>query len=180
MREISFSSSSRTGGHESSYDNVAATSKDKQDVSLPDEHQRGKEAVVDAGRPKPGTFTRRSRNSQAVQEPVIGRALELAPTRAPQGVRGRKRGSKQIWMPIPVQVVGDDGLMKDGKRQRKGSVFDRMEVENGGEEGLAPAGSVFNRLEDPIQGRGEGQGNSVFQRLENQSADPAARGRRAQ
>jgi hypothetical protein len=45
---------------------------------------------------------------------------------------------------------------------------------------LAAAGSVFNRLEDPTVGRGEGHGNLVFQRLEIQSADPASRGRRDQ
>jgi hypothetical protein len=83
-------------------------------------------------------------------------------------------------VPIPVQVVGENGLSNDGKRQRKNSVFDRMEVENGGDEGLAAAGSVFNRLEDPMVERGEGHGSSVFQRLETQSADPASRGRRDQ
>jgi hypothetical protein len=181
MRDETFSGSSRTGGHDPSYDKGVATSNDNQGGTMSDEQLRGKAAMGVEGRSsRQGTFTRRPRNLPVAQEPMLSRAKELAPTHAPQGVGGRKRGSKQVWVPIPVQVVGEKGLSNDGKRQRKNSVFDRMEVENGGDEGLAAAGSVFNRLEDPMVGRGEGHGSSVFQRLETQSADPASRGRRDQ
>jgi hypothetical protein len=77
-------------------------------------------------------------------------------------------------------VVGDDDMTKGGKRQRRNSVFDRMDESTGVARGNGNQESVFNRLEDPAGGRGEGQQSSVFQRMEIQEADPAAQGRRAQ
>ncbi|KAK1682768.1 hypothetical protein QYE76_043616 [Lolium multiflorum] len=180
MRDETYSGSSRTGGYEASSDKVASASLDNQEANMADRDLRGKEGGVGEGRPRVGTFTRRTRSAQAALAPAASRAQEIAPNHAPQGVGGRKRGSKQIWVPIPVQVVGDDGLSNDGKRQRKNSVFDRMEVENTRDVTVEPVGSVFNRLEAPARGGGEGQSSSVFQRLDTQSADPAARGRRNQ
>jgi hypothetical protein len=59
-------------------------------------------------------------------------------------------------MPINVQVIGEGSSESQGKRQRTGSVFDRLE-----EQGVEQTGSVFDRLEDP-------------------AADPAVQGRREQ
>jgi hypothetical protein len=56
----------------------------------------------------------------------------------------RKRGQKLVWMPITVQVVGEGTSESQGKRQRTGSVFDRLE-----EQGVEQTGSVFDRLDDP-------------------------------
>jgi hypothetical protein len=73
----------------------------------------------------------------------------------PPDSRSKKRGSKQVWRPIPVQVIGEEGLEAAGKRQRTNSVFDRLD---------GPSTSVFDRIEDPM----------------NISADPATQGRRDQ
>jgi hypothetical protein len=45
----------------------------------------------------------------------------------PQGKNMRKRGPKQIWMPVNVQVIGEEDSGSAGKRQRTNSVFDRLE-----------------------------------------------------
>jgi hypothetical protein len=63
-------------------------------------------------------------------------------------------------MPVQVQVVGEGSSESAGKRQRTSSVFDRMEIAEDYPEGQR-MNSVFNRIEDP-------------------SADPARQGRRAQ
>jgi hypothetical protein len=47
-------------------------------------------------------------------------------------------------MPINVQVIGEGSSESQGKRQRTGSVFDRLE-----EQGVEQTGSVFDRLDDP-------------------------------
>jgi hypothetical protein len=72
--------------------------------------------------------------------------------------QNKKRSSKLVWMPVPVQVVGEEVSGSAGKRQRVNSVFDRLNVQE--EEGQR-GGSVFERLEDP-------------------AADPATQGRREQ
>jgi hypothetical protein len=51
---------------------------------------------------------------------------------------------KQVWMPINVQVIGEGSSESQGKRQRTGSVFDRLE-----EPTVDPTGSFFDRLEEP-------------------------------
>ena len=71
----------------------------------------------------------------------------------PQGTLSKKRGQKQVWMPVNVQVIGEESSESQGKRQRTSSVFDR--------------------LEDP-------PAESVFDRLEISAADPAVQGRREQ
>jgi hypothetical protein len=55
-----------------------------------------------------------------------------------------------------------------------------MEVETGVKEEQVGMESVFDRLEEPAVGSGEGQNSSVFQRLDIPTADPAMWGRREQ
>jgi hypothetical protein len=94
-----------------------------------------------------GTYVRRPRKSTAGTLQITGQV--------PQDPRSKKRGSKQVWRPIPVQVIGGEESEAVGKRQRTNSVFDRLD---------GPSASVFDRIEDPM----------------NISADPAAQGCRDQ
>jgi hypothetical protein len=45
----------------------------------------------------------------------------------PPGNKNKKRGTKQVWLPVNVQVVGEEDSGSAGKRQRTSSVFDRLE-----------------------------------------------------
>jgi hypothetical protein len=45
----------------------------------------------------------------------------------PPGNKNKKRGTKQMWLPVNVQVVGEEDSGSAGKRQRTSSVFDRLE-----------------------------------------------------
>jgi hypothetical protein len=67
---------------------------------------------------KTGTFTRRQRPDANLQ--IAERKL------LPQGNRTNKH-TKQIWVQVPVQVVGEGDSESGGKRQRTASVFDRLE-----------------------------------------------------
>jgi hypothetical protein len=52
-------------------------------------------------------------------------------------------GVKSVWLPVRVQVLGEENDVSGGKRPRTSSVFERLE------EPSTAANSVFNRLEDP-------------------------------
>jgi hypothetical protein len=170
MRDETYSGSSRTGGHEQYYANRDEVSQDRRFSEHPSEQCRETGPLgAEAGSVRQGTFSRRTRNNPGSTLPVQ--------SRVPMGTESRKRGAKQVWVLIPVQVVGDDEMRKGGKRQRKNSVFDRMEESTGDHGGLGNSESVFNRLEEPTGGRGERQQSSVFQRMEIPEADPAAQGR---
>jgi hypothetical protein len=93
MRDETFSGSSRTGGHDLSFDKGVATSNDNQGGTVSDEQLRGKAAMGGEGMSsRQGTFTRRARNLPVSKEPVLSRAKELAPIHAPQGM-GAGRGA---------------------------------------------------------------------------------------
>jgi hypothetical protein len=62
----------------------------------------------------------------------------------PHTTYGRKRGVKSVWLPVRVQVLGEEEDVSGGKRPHTSSVFERLE-----DPGTA-ANSVFNRLEDPL------------------------------
>jgi hypothetical protein len=94
-----------------------------------------------------GTYVRRPRKSNAGTVQITGQL--------PADSCSKKRGSKQVWRPIPVQVIGEEGSEAAGKRQRTNSVFDRLD---------GPSASVFDGIEDPM----------------NISADTATQGRRDQ
>jgi hypothetical protein len=91
----------------------------------------------------------------------------------------RKRGPKQVWMPVKVQVVGEGDTEGLGKRQRTTSLFDRMDI-TGKEQNGKQNNSVFNRLEDPMLADATERTVSVFNRNENPSAVPETQGRRSQ
>jgi hypothetical protein len=66
----------------------------------------------------------------------------------------RKRGTNQVWVQVPVRVVGEGSSESAGKRGCTATVFDRLE------DGIAGPLSVFDRLESPLadprrQGRRE-------------------------
>jgi alpha-ketoglutarate-dependent taurine dioxygenase len=92
----------------------------------------------------------------------------------------RKRGPKQIWMPVQVQVIGEGSAENAGKRQRTNSVFDRIEDPADDHEGMQRPFSVFNRLEVSVSDKAGERSDSVFNRLVNPSADPEVQGRREQ
>jgi hypothetical protein len=64
-----------------------------------------------------GTFTRRPR--------ALGAATNTSSV--PLGTGSKKRGPKQVWLPVEVRVVGEGTSEIAGKRQRTNSVFDRLE-----------------------------------------------------
>ncbi|KAK1684520.1 hypothetical protein QYE76_045368 [Lolium multiflorum] len=168
--EFAYSSSSRTGGNERRRVDVEVSSPEKRHWAREHdravdhnarepaglqswaEERRGENDMQEkAPRNKQGKYTRRARKQvDAVGE---GRAQE------PPGMLTRKRGPKQVWVPVPVQVVGEDTSGSAGKRQRT---------------------NVFERIQDP-RSTPEGQRtSSVFDRIEDPAADPAAQGRREQ
>jgi hypothetical protein len=173
MREEAFSGSSRTGEFEQY--------KDFEMVTSPEKHHRVRENVNPSQDPilagtaprvsKSRTFTRRPRKSLEVAEAMM--------PQAPPRKMNRKRGPKQVWMPVQVQVVGEGDTEVLGKRQRTASVFDRMEipgeVQNGNQNN-----SVFNRLEDPLLANEIERAASVFNITETPSAVPKTQGRRSQ
>jgi hypothetical protein len=65
-----------------------------------------------------GTFVRRARQNSL---PSVHDRPD-----PPINSGNRKRGSKQVWLPVPIRVVGEEET-SEGKRQRVGSVFDRIE-----------------------------------------------------
>jgi hypothetical protein len=143
-------SSSRTGEYE--------PRQRREEVSSPNKRNRSKtsERLISGGldssrqlanKRYTGTYVRRPRKPNAETLQITGQL--------PPDSRSKKRGSKQVWRPIPVQVIGEEGSESAGKRQHTNSVFDRLED---------PSPSVFDRIEDPM----------------NISADPAAQGRRDQ
>jgi hypothetical protein len=154
-REFSYSGSSRTGAAEPSQ---ISRRREQEEIGPGKGHealeqtQKGNvnDQSGDRRKNQRGTFTRRPRNHADV-------ARQTIPS-VPQG--NRKRGPKQVWMPVTVQVVGEGSSEVAGKRQRTSSVFDRIENPSDGSEGQRST-SVFDRIEDP-------------------AADPARQGRRAQ
>jgi hypothetical protein len=115
-QDYAYSSSSRTGGKDPRREGGDVTSPDKCHGAGARE-KRG--AEVQAAKPskknRGGTFTRRARKH--------GHITPQENSQVPQGTKNRKRGMKQVWMPVPVQVVGDENSGSSGKRQRIGSVF---------------------------------------------------------
>ncbi|KAK1692965.1 hypothetical protein QYE76_009662 [Lolium multiflorum] len=147
-----YSSSSHTGGNEQRRDRAEVSSPVKHHRMQSGEQQADRAPLASAPKNQRGTFTRRPRNQSdlpGLDKPIV-----------PQGTKNRKRGTKQVWMPVAVQVIEEGSSESAGKRQRTNSVFDRLE-EVGEEQGRNRTASVFDRIEDPV-------------------ADPAAQGRRGQ
>jgi hypothetical protein len=150
-RDFTYSDSSRTGGGEGRRDTV---------VQSPEKRHRaageanGKDKALQSsanGRAKAGTFTRRPRK--------VSNTPAVDPPNAPLGVGSKKRGTKQVWLPVNVQVVGEGSDESAGKRQRT---------------------NVFDRIADPKTNQQGQASSSVFDRLQDPAADPARRGRREQ
>jgi hypothetical protein len=141
------SGSSRTGGLDQRRDRTGVNSPRKDCRGQEEVDRLGKE-VVDVGgkRNKKGTYVRKPRQDRETRV--------VDPSHLPSN-NSKKRGTKQVWVQVPVRVVGEGSSESAEKRRRTTSVFDRLE------DGFAGENSVFNRLEDP-------------------SADPARQGRREQ
>jgi hypothetical protein len=149
--DFAYYGSSRTGGGEGRRNDAEVYSPEKRHRAPEEGQVRDRvPEVPPKGKAKVGTFTRRPRKASTAP------AADLPS--APLGAGNKKRGTKQVWMPISVQVVGEGSDESAGKRQRT---------------------TVFDRIADPTTNQ-EGQSSSVFDRLQYPSADPAGRGRREQ
>jgi hypothetical protein len=119
-RDYTYSSSSHTGGNEFRHDGGDVTSHDNR-FRLRDTDPSQDDLVnmslhkKNSGRG--GTYVRKSRNN------VGGGEI----TQVPLGTMNKKRGSRQVWLPVPVRVIGEDAAESAGKRQKMASVFDRLE-----------------------------------------------------
>jgi hypothetical protein len=114
-----YTSSSRTGGREQRYEYEEVVSPVKRHGVRAYDQQGGKAPAEHAGRSRVGTFTRRPRHLEAQEE--------TQDKFVPQGTKNRKRGPKQVWLPVNVQVISQEDSRSAGKRQRMNSVFDRLE-----------------------------------------------------
>ncbi|KAK1686331.1 hypothetical protein QYE76_047179 [Lolium multiflorum] len=150
-RDFTFSDSSRTSGGEGRRD-TAILSPEKRHRAGGELNWKDKAPQIPAkGRAKAVTFTRRPRKSSNTPADDL--------PKAPQGAATKKRSTKQVWLPVNVQVVGEGSDESAGKRQRT---------------------NVFDKIADPKTNQ-EGQvSSSVFDRLQDPSADPARRGHREQ
>jgi hypothetical protein len=153
-RTFEYSSSSRTGGYEPSRRVDEVMSPNNRHWARGDSHREGKAPATEnvaSKVKKGGTFSRRERAAPATNPSVL--------TSLPPGNGNRKRGAKQVWLPVPVRVVGEDNS-EILKKQR--------------------TSSVFERIEEPADLHGAQRTDSVFDRLEDPAADPARQGRRGQ
>jgi hypothetical protein len=118
--DFSVSESSHTGGFErrGRREEVTSPLQNRGKNVVATEHSTPRKLDVKGGSKGRGTFVRRARQNSL---PSVHDRLEL-----PGSSGNRKRGSKQVWLPVPVRVVGEKET-SEGKRQRIGSVFDRIE-----------------------------------------------------
>jgi hypothetical protein len=154
-QDFSYSSSSRTGGHESfaemRRESTMGTCPENRHRAGDNEQRAGKAPMAqELKKDKRGTFLRKPRK--------VATSTGQPKPSVPLGTK--KRGPKQMWMPVSVQVIGEGTAESVGKRQRTTSVFDRME--------------------EPTDGHAGQRTSSVFDRLEDPTADPATQGRRSQ
>jgi hypothetical protein len=116
--------------------------RERGEVNSPLKDRRGQEegnhsgkVVVDASaKKKKGTYFRKPRQDREPQG--------VDPSLLPSS-NSKKRGTKQVWMQVPVRVVGKGSSESAEKRRRTATVFDRLD------DGVAVQNSVFDRLEDP-------------------------------
>jgi hypothetical protein len=143
--------SSRTGGYDAKRDSREVTSPEKNKEKVVEE-DRNQGLGPQKKKGIKGTYTRRPRAQKEHQGSSMPQQQE--------GNKNRKRSTKQVWVQVPVQVIGEGSNESAGKRQRTASVFDR--------------------IEEPSVGQGERRAGSVFERIEEPAADPAMQGRRDQ
>jgi hypothetical protein len=154
VSEFSASSSSRTSAHEPRgrgmpVEREGTSPELSHGARAGNQQDGGAKMVYEPKKNQKGTFVRRPRKQQ---DGIIPANLEQLGT--------RKRGPKQVWVPVPVQVIGEGCSESAGKRLRTASVFDRLEEQ--------PSADLGKRS------------NSVFDRIDEQTADPARQGRREQ
>jgi hypothetical protein len=121
-------------------------------VTSPEKRHRARASERDVAEDTVPPLERRTRAGTYVRVRKPSENVQGNKPQAPQGTGSRKRG-QQVWMPVNVQVIGEGSSESQGKRQRTGSVFERLE-----EQGVEQTGSVFDRLQDPaadttVQGR---------------------------
>jgi hypothetical protein len=116
-RDFSCSGSSRTGGGERDQRDREVSSPEKGFRRVDRDFQReAGQGAREVPRRRSGTYVRRQRQTG----PEKGEARE------PLGYKSKKR-TKQVWLPVPVAVIGEGSSESAGKRQRTNSVFDRLE-----------------------------------------------------
>jgi hypothetical protein len=112
------SGSSRTGGHGTGdFGDVTSPPKDHR-VKVQD-RLGGKAPVAPEPTKKGGRFVRKPRN------PSDNQVRDLL--KAPLGALTKKRNTRQVWLPVPIRVVGEDSSESAEKRRRTTSVFDRLD-----------------------------------------------------
>jgi hypothetical protein len=110
-------SSSRTGGGERDQCDREVSSPDKGFRRMDRDYQRDAgQCDREVPRRRAVTYVRRQRQPG----PESGGARE------PLGYKSKKR-MKQVWLPVPVPIIGEGSSESAGKRQRTNSVFDRLE-----------------------------------------------------
>jgi hypothetical protein len=124
-RDVSYSSSSRTG--------VDERYRERREVTSPMRGLGGRayDGDIGEGSCRPTQRSSPPRRDKQVQGTFARRARKVDATApssfVPLGMGGRKRGSKQVWLPVEVRVVEEGAAQSAGKRQRTNSVFDRLE-----------------------------------------------------
>jgi hypothetical protein len=146
--ELSASGSSRTGVVDHIQERGEVTSPGKRHGTRGKEVLGRAEQAAENNLARRGTFARRPRVTTGVEASNV---MSQIP-----GGKSKKRGVKAVWLPVRVQVVGDEQVVQGGKRQRTASVFDRIEDPSGSHD--EQRDSVFNRIKEPaadlaMQGR---------------------------
>ena len=113
-KDYEYSSSSRTGGGEHVRDSERYRAR-------ANKQQRDKEPVAKTtDKKKHGTFTKQYRKKL---DAGMGDKSQM-----PLGGLDRKKRTKQVWLPVQVQAIGEESSESAGKRKRTNSVFDRLEA----------------------------------------------------
>jgi hypothetical protein len=121
-RDFSYSSSSRTGGDEARVvdgDTSSSAKRHQERDTGPSMVDRDARSPQKKNNGRGGTYVRRPR--------ATGGSVNL---QVPPGIQSRKRGTRQVWLPVPVRVLEEEITESTGKRQKTNSVFDRLEDPN--------------------------------------------------
>jgi hypothetical protein len=101
---------------------------DSQVVSSPDKRVKGKGPMIaekDAGKVQ-SKAQKSGRKHTYMRKPRRAPASKPDSSQLPPGARNRKQGTTQVWLPVRVRPI-EESSKSTGKKQRTGSVFDRIE-----------------------------------------------------
>jgi hypothetical protein len=97
------------------------------EVSSPDRRRRDQNADQLRDSDQRGAGSRTNRGGTFVWRPRQTRDQVHENVQVPLGTKNKKRTTKQVWLPVRVQVVEEGSSESAGKRQRTASIFDRLE-----------------------------------------------------